>query len=64
MNTKQLDYLIEETLLVISELEEVADRIEDTDACVHANCVLDMLRYLRAKLDVQLYGDDIPVDLR
>lgn len=61
MNTKQLDYLIEETLLVISELEDIA---EDSEACVHANCVLDMLRYLRAKLDVQLYVDDIPDELR
>lgn len=61
MNTKQLDYLIEETLLVISELEYIA---EDSEACVHANCVLDMLRYQRAKLDVQLYGDDIPEELR
>ena len=64
MNTKQLDYLIEEVSLVASELEKVADRIEDTDAYVHACCALDMLHYLRAKLDVQLYGDYIPVELR
>lgn len=64
MNTKQLDYLIERALAVIGELECVADRIEDTEALVHARCVPDMLAYLRAKSDVQLYGDYIPAELR
>ena len=61
MNTRQLDYLIEETLAAICELEDIA---ADSEAIVHMNCVLDMLRYQRARLDVQLYGADIPVDLK
>jgi hypothetical protein len=61
MNTKQLDYLIEETLAAICELDNIA---ADSEACVHARNVHSMLAYLRAKLDVQLYGDDIPKELR
>jgi hypothetical protein len=58
MNTRQLDYLIDETLLVLGELER------DTEAWVHADNVHSMLSYLRAKLDVLLYSDYIPEELR
>lgn len=61
MNTKQLDYLIEETLAAICELENIT---ADSEAIVHVRNVHDMLAYLRAKLDVQLYGDSIPSELK
>ena len=61
MTTKQIDYLIEEITLVTEELANIA---ADSEAIVHAHNVQDMLYYLRAKLDVQLYGDRIPDELR
>ena len=49
MNAKQLNYLIEETLTAINELECLTG---GSEACEHLNCVLDMLLYQKAKIKI------------